>query len=74
MWDQEPRIKDLGTLGLGTWDPSQYLQRGPGISESLKVGPQDHNQSLKLRLPSNIEGGILIMVFLYCFTYLILYK
>ena len=74
MWDQEPRIKYLETLGLRTWDPSQYLQRRPGIPESLKVAPQDHNQSLKLRLPSNIEGGILIMVFLYCFTYLILYK
>ena len=37
-WDQDPGTQDLGTLGTGTWGPPQ----------SLKVGPQDPLQSLKV--------------------------
>ena len=51
-WDQESGTQDLGTLGLGTWDPPQSLKVGHRTPLKFKRGTPGPTSKFKNGTPS----------------------
>ena len=76
-WDQDPRTRDLVTLGPQTRDPPQSLKAGSGTPLKFKSKipePPSKFRSGTPLPPSKFKSGTLIIIFRHCFTYFVLDK